>query len=214
MNVKEFFGKFASVYLWVNLLAMLLVIVLLAVGVKFGLDSYTRHGESVKVPKLEGMDISKARLILEDYGLNVMVNDSGYNKHLAANSILAQNPEAGAMVKAGRTVYVTVNSPSSPSFAIPDVVDNSSYREAEAKLMALGFKLLPPQEVPGEKDWVYGILCQGRRVSAGDHVSIDFPLTLMIGSGMFDSEEELDYLEPEYRVMEGDDVDEFEEVVE
>ena len=76
MNVKEFFGKFASFYLWANLLAMLLVIVLLAVGVKFGLDSYTRHGEGVKVPKLEGMDISKARLIMEDYGLNVMVNDS------------------------------------------------------------------------------------------------------------------------------------------
>jgi beta-lactam-binding protein with PASTA domain len=214
MNVKEFFGKFASFYLWANLLAMLLVIVLLAVGVKFGLDSYTRHGEGVKVPKLEGMDISKARLIMEDYGLNVMVNDSGYNKHFAANSILAQNPGAGTMVKEGHTVYVTVNSPSSPSFAIPDVVDNSSYREAEAKLMALGFKLLPPQEVPGEKDWVYGILCRGHRVSAGDHVSIDSPLTLVIGSGTYDSEEELDSLEPEYRLMESGNVDEFEEVVE
>ena len=214
MNVKEFFGKFASFYLWANLLAMLLVIVLLAVGVKFGLDSYTRHGEGVKVPKLEGMDISKARLIMEDYGLNVMVNDSGYNKHFAANSILAQNPGAGTMVKEGHTVYVTVNSPSSPSFAIPDVVDNSSYREAEAKLMALGFKLLPPQEVPGEKDWVYGILCRGHRVSAGDHVSIDSPLTLVIGSGTYDSEEELDSLEPEYRLMESGNVDEFEEVIE
>ena len=215
MNVKEFFGKFASFYLWANLLAMLLVIVLLAVGVKFGLDSYTRHGEGVKVPKLEGMDISKARLIMEDYGLNVMVNDSGYNKHLAANSILAQNPGAGTMVKEGHTVYVTVNSPSSPSFAIPDVVDNSSYREAEAKLTALGFKLLPPKEVMGEKDWVYGIMCRGRRLSTGDMVSIDSPLTLMIGSGAYDQDDEnLDYIEPEYRRMLGEDVDEFEEVTE
>ena len=109
------------------------------------------------------------------------------------------------MVKAGHTIYVTVNSPSSPSFAIPDLVDNSSFREAEAKLAAMGFKMLPPKLVAGEKDWVYGILCRGRRVSAGDMVSIDLPLTLMIGSGEYDSDEiELDYIEPEYRLG-GDD---------
>ena len=167
MKAKEFFGKFASGYLWGNLLAMLIVIVLLAFGVKYGLDWYTHHGEGVVVPKVEGMDYAKARSLIEDHGLNVMVSDSGYNKAMAANSILIQNPGAGTTVKMGHTVYVTVNSPSSPSFAIPDIVDNSSYREAEAKLMALGFKLTPPQEVAGEKDWVYGVLCRGRRVSAG-----------------------------------------------
>ena len=214
MKAKEFFGKFGSTFLWANLLAMLLVIVLLALGVKYGLDWYTRHGEGVKVPKLEGMDIDKARSLMEDNGLNVMVSDSGYNKQMAANSILLQNPGAGTMVKGGHTIYVTVNSPSSPSFPIPDVVDNSSYREAEAKLTALGFKLMPPQEVPGEKDWVYGILCKGHRVAAGDHISIDNPLTLMIGSGTYDSDEEIDYIEPEYRMMESGNTDEFEEVSE
>ena len=214
MKAKEFFGKFGSTFLWANLLAMLLVIVLLALGVKYGLDWYTRHGEGVKVPKLEGMDINKARSLMEDYGLNVMVSDSGYNKQMAANSILMQNPGAGTMVKGGHTIYVTVNSHSSPSFPIPDVVDNSSYREAEAKLTALGFKLMPPEEVPGEKDWVYGILCKGRRVAAGDHISIDNPLTLLIGSGTYDSDEDIDYIEPEYRMMESGNIDEFEEVIE
>jgi beta-lactam-binding protein with PASTA domain len=214
MKAKEFFGKFGSTFLWANLLAMLLVIVLLALGVKYGLDWYTRHGEGVKVPKLEGMDIDKARSLMEDYGLNVMVSDSGYNKQMAANSILMQNPGPGTMVKGGHTIYVTVNSPSSPSFPIPDVVDNSSFREAEAKLTALGFKLMPPQEVPGEKDWVYGILCKGHRVAAGDHISIDNPLTLLIGSGTYDSDEDIDYIEPEYRMMESGNTDEFEEVSE
>lgn len=214
MKAKEFFGKFASGYLWGNLLAMLIVIVLLALGVKYGLDWYTHHGEGVVVPKVEGMDYAKARSLIEDHGLNVMVSDSGYNKAMAANCILIQNPGAGTTVKMGHTVYVTVNSPSSPSFAIPDIVDNSSYREAEAKLMALGFKLTPPQEVAGEKDWVYGVLCRGRRVSAGERISIDYPLTLMIGSGTYDSDEELDYIEPEYRLMQSGSVDEFDEVVE
>jgi len=146
--------------------------------------------------------------------LRIIVSDSGYNKRLAADCVLAQNPGPGTFVKQGHTVYVTVNSPSSPSFAIPDVVDNSSFREAEARLMALGFKLLPPQYVSGEKDWVYGILCKGRRVSTGDHISIDSPLTLMIGNGQYDAGEGLEYVEPEYRMMENEEVDEFEEVTE
>ena len=78
--------------------------------------------------------------------------------------------------------------------------------------MAIGFKLLPPQYVMGEKDWVYGILCKGRRVSTGDLVSIEAPLTLMIGNGQYDAGDDIDYVEPEYQMMEGGNVDEFEEV--
>lgn len=215
MTTKEFFGKFFSLYLVGNLLAMAVVIVLLCFGVKYGLEWYTHHGEGIAVPKVEGMTYANARMLIEQEGLTIMVTDSGYNKRLPANCILAQNPGVGTQVKQGHTVYVTVNAPSSPTFAIPDIVDNSSYREAEAKLMAMGFKLLPPKKVLGEKDWVYGIISRGRRISTGDLVSIDSPLTLLIGSGMYDKEDEdIDYVEPEYRQMQGDDVDEFEEVSE
>jgi beta-lactam-binding protein with PASTA domain len=214
MKAKDFFGKFASPFLWGNLLAMVLVIIALLFGVNYAMDIYTHHGEGIKVPKIEGMLYGNARSTVEADGLNIMVSDSGYNKKMPADCVLAQNPGPGTMVKSGHTVYVTVNSPSSPSFAIPDVVDNCSYREAEAKLMAIGFKMQPPQYVSGEKDWVYGILCKGRRVSTGDHVSIDTPLTLMIGSGTYDSDEGIDYVEPEYMMMSSGRVDEFEEIAE
>lgn len=214
MEAKEFFGKFASGFLWGNLLAMVLVVVALAFGVKYGLDTYTHHGEGIEVPKIEGMVYQNARAMMEERGLNVVVTDSGYNKRLPAGSILLQNPGPGMKVKAGHTIYVTVNSPSSPTFAIPDVVDNSSYREAEAKLVAIGFKLDPPQQVEGEKDWVYGILCRGRRVSTGDRISIDSPLTLLIGNGHYSSDEEIDYIEPEPQDVQGDETDEFQEIVE
>ena len=215
MKTKEFFGKIFSPFLLGNLLAMAVVIILLCLGVKYGLEWYTHHNEGIKVPKVEGMIYSNAIMLVEENGLRIMASDSGFNKRLPANCILAQSPGEGTMVKAGHMIYVTVNSPSSPSFPIPDVIDNSSYREAEAKLTALGFKLLPPKVVMGEKDWVYGILSRGRRVSTGDMVSIDSPLTLMIGSGAYDQDDEnLDYIEPEYRRMLGEDVDEFEEVTE
>ena len=151
MESKEFFGKFKSKYLWGNLLAMAITVVLLCVGVKFGLDIYTHHGEGVPVPNITGMTFNNAANLLDRNGLRIMVSDSGYNKRMPADCILAQSPGEGTSVKMGHTIYVTVNSPSSPTVAIPDIIDNSSVREATAKLTALGFKLLEPKIVTGEK---------------------------------------------------------------
>ena len=216
MKTKEFFGKFCSKFLIWNLIAMALVVILLVVGVNYGLDWYTHHGESIRVPNIEGMRIAKAREMMEECGLEIVVTDSGYNKRLPADCVLSQNPGAGLTVKSGHTIYVTINSSNSPSVAIPDVVDNSSYREAEAKLISLGFKVLPPQYVTGEKDWVYGVLCNGRRVTAGERVSIEQPLTLQIGSGQYGADEELNVIGGDDATMQSgnDEVDDFEEVKE
>lgn len=214
MKAKDFFGKIVSGYLWGNLLAMALVVVVLCLGVKYGLEFYTHHGEGVVVPKVKGMTYSKACQLLEEDGLAVVVSDSGYNKTLPPDCILAQTPDYGTKVKQGHIVYVTVNSPSSPTFSIPDIVDNSSMREAEAKLTAMGFRLLPAQRVSGERDWVYGIVCRGRRVSNGDRVPIDYPLTLMVGNGSIGDMDDFEYVDPSYAAPEDDDIDEFVEVTE
>ena len=212
MDSKEFFGKFLSKYLWVNLLAMALTVVLLCVGVKVGLDIYTHHGEGVPVPNLAGMNFSRAADLLERNGLRIVVSDSGYNKRMPAECILAQSPGEGTSVKQGHIIYVTVNSTSSPTVTIPDIIDNSSVREATAKLTALGFRLLEPQIVVGEKDWVYGVVSRGRRLNAGDKVSIELPLTLMIGSGEYERPDiDLEISEPEdihYETVEADDFEE------
>lgn len=213
MNAKDFFGKLFSRYLVGHLIAMAVVVVLLCVGVKFGLDEYTHHGQGIVVPDVKGMTYEKAYRQLDELGLAIVVSDSGYNKQLPADCILAQTPGSGQQVKEGHVVYVTVNSPSSPTFAIPDIVDNSSYREAEARLMAMGFRLTAPQRVDGEKDWVYGILCRGRRVSNGDRIPIDYPLTLMVGKGTVDDTDDIEYIDPTYTPEDGD-MDDFEEVKE
>lgn len=215
MKAKEFFGKFCSKFLIGNLIAMILVVFALLVGVNYWLDWYTHHGEGIRLPNIEGMKISKARSLLEENGLEVVVTDSGYNKRLPADCVLTQSPGPGLMVKSGHTIYVTVNSSASPTVAIPDVVDNCSYREAEAKLISLGFKVLPPQYVTGEKDWVYGVSCNGRKVSVGERISIEQPLTLQIGSGQYGMDEDIGVVEPEYLLERGNgDVDEFEEITE
>jgi hypothetical protein len=67
--------------------------------------------------------------------------------------------------------------------------------------------------IDGEKDWVYGILCRGRRVSNGDRIPIEYPLTLMVGKGTIDDSTAVEYVEPVYS-QEDSEVDEFVEVKE
>ena len=212
MNIKESLRKVFDRYVVINLSAMLVVIILLCIGVGLGLDMYTHHGEDIVVPNLKGMDIDKAERQLNQMGLTVEVSDSGYNKTLPADCILLQTPGEGQKVKQGHIIYVTVNSPSSPSFAIPDIIDNSSVREAEARLTAMGFRLNPRKMVDGEKDWVYGILCHGRHVSNGDRISIDHPLTLLVGQGTIEDLDDVDMVGDEE--AEGGETDDFQEVVE
>lgn len=213
MKAKEFFGKMTSRYLWGNILAMSLVVVALCFGVKYGLEIYTHHGEGIEVPNLKNIRFDDAKYLLEQKGLRILVSDSGFNRRLPADCILAQTPVSGSKVKEGHTIYVTVNSPSSPTFAIPDIIDNSSAREATAKLTAMGFKLLPPKYVDGEKDWVYGVISRGKRLAVGDRVQIDHPLTLIVGDGSYsDGFADIDVSEPETDNDEMMMVDEFEEV--
>lgn len=186
MKAKKFFKKFLSWHLWLNLLAMMAVLVLLLVGLKWWLLAYTHHGEGIEVPDLYGMDYRKATEKLEDIGLRIYANDSTYIKEIPAGSIVVQSPTKGMNVKEGRVIYVTINSLTIPRVRIPDLIDNSSYREALARLQALEFRMLPPVLIDGEKDWVYGIKLDGRDIHTGDMVARESQLTLVIGNGSYD----------------------------
>ncbi len=197
MDVKELYHRLFSRYLMYHLLAMAVVVVLLCIGIKYGLDLYTHHGENIEVPKLKGISYKTALQMAAKQQLRLEVTDSGYNRTMPAYAVLAQSPEPGQHVKEGRIIYVTINSPSSPTMVIPDLIDNSSVREAEARLVAMGFRLMPSQEVSGEKDWVYGIVCRGRQVSNGDRLSTDYPLTLQVGRGTIDDMDDINIVDPE-----------------
>lgn len=212
MTIKEFIGKFKSRMLWGNLAAMAGVIVLLAVGFKFAVDIYTHHGESIVIPNLIHKSFERSSATLHRLGLELQVSDTGYVKTLPPGCVLEQFPAAGEHVKSGHIIYITINATHSPTITLPDVIDNCSLREAMARLTAMGFKLNPPQFVPGEKDWVYGITVNGRHVVYGDKIPVDARLTIQAGNGMRDASDSVDFVDPEYEEMDEGDVDEFEEV--
>ena len=216
MKTSEFFGKLKSTYFWGNILAMIIVVVGVCWGTSFAIDIYTHHGESVAIPNIKQKSFADAEHILADAGLSVVVSDTGYVKSLPPDCILEQSPAAGSHVKTGHVIYVIVNASRSPEISLPDIIDNSSLREAMAKLTAMGFKLTQPQFVPGEKDWVVGVVAGTRQLQAGDKVAVDTPITIQVGNGQLSADDSINFIdntiESEDFIDEGGDVDEFHEV--
>lgn len=183
MTIKDFFSFRQNSYFWMNIIAMVVVVALLLFGTLKGIDIYTRHGVAVIVPDVKGMTVAEAGKLFAGRGLSCVVSDSTYVKDKPAGCILDYNPSAGQKVKEGRVIYLTINVLSIPLQVVPDVADNSSLRQAEARILASGFKLNDIQYVAGEKDWVYGVKYQGRMLAIGEKVPVGATLTLMVGDG-------------------------------
>ena len=197
MKLKDLFAKLTSAYIWLNLLAMAAVAAMLVFLTLKGLDIYSRHGEEITVPQLKGLSLAAAEKKLAVAGLTCEVSDSGYVRRYPAGTVLDQGIEPGMKVKPGREVALTINASAPPTIVMPDIVDNSSLREARSRLEALGFSLNPPEYINGEKEWVYGVKSNGKNVAAGTRVSISSRLTLVVGNGLTDEdmseEDSLDY---------------------
>lgn len=194
---------------------MAVVIALVCLGIRYGLDFYTHHGEAIAIPNVKHKSFKEAQEILQQAGLKAVVSDTGYIKTLPPDCVLEQTPAAGEKVKSGRIIYITINASQSPTITLPDVIDNSSLREAMAKLSAMGFKVGMPQFIPGEKDWVYGILVRGKHVVTGDKISIEDSVIIQAGNGMRDASDSVNYIDPvypEYEETDNDETDGFEEV--
>lgn len=178
----------------INLGAMVIVSVIILILLFRWMGSYTRHGESISVPDVTGLTQEEASAIFLQNGLRCEVNDVRYEASMAEGGIIEQRPAAGSSVKAGRIVYLTVNSGRVPTRKIPDVADNSSLRDAESKLLGAGFKLTEPEYIPGEKDWVYEVRYKGRVLKSWEEIPEGSLLTIAVGNGEDKLEEFADSL--------------------
>lgn len=182
ITLKEFFSFKKNRFFWLNLIAMIVVVIGACWGTLLWLDHYTHHGEAYVVPNVKNKTLGEAQLALHNQKLEGLVVDSSYVKGLPDGMILEQNPAGGARVKEGRTIYLTITTSKVPLVKLPDLIDNSSLRQAEAKLKAMGFRLTEPEYVSGEQDWIYGIKYRGRNLMSGDKVPHEAMLTLCVGN--------------------------------
>ena len=158
VTLKEFFSFKQNRFFWINLIAMVVVVIAAAWGTLAWLDQYTHHGESYVVPDVKNKSFEQAKTLLNGQHLEVEIVDSNYVKGLPAGIVLDQAPLGGMRVKQGR-----------------------SLRQAAAKLKAMGFRLTEPVLVAGEQDWIYGIKYKGRSLKSNDKVPHEAVLTLCVG---------------------------------
>ena len=182
ISLKDFFSFKKNRAFWLNLIAMPIVVLAIIFGVLHWLDDYTHHGQSIIVPNVKGLPFKQAEAEFNKKNLKAVVVDSNFVKGMPAGAVLEQKPSSGAKVKTGRTVYLTINTAEMPRVAIPDIIDNSSYRQAEARLRALGFKLTAPEIISGEKDWVYAVKYMEKELTNGEKIPRESVLTLVIGN--------------------------------
>jgi beta-lactam-binding protein with PASTA domain len=204
MTIKDFFTASTNRFFWLNILAMFFVAILLLFCIFKGLDVYTHHGEEVTVPNIKGMMPNEANNLLREQGLVAKIVNTSYQSNMPSGSILEISPEAGEKVKKGRIIFLTINSINAPLREVPDIIENSSARQAEAQLLAAGFHLTANQAVNGYMDWVYGIVYNGRHIMTGEKIPIGSTLTLQVGDGKVATPESEDSLSLEETVPEED----------
>jgi len=121
-----------------------LVLILLAVlaGAGYFLRNYLNVPD-VTVPDVTGKTFDVASQIMAGAGLNVVM-EQGYNPTVPKGQVVSQDPVAGALVKQGRTVTLTV-SQGPQMVQVPDLTGMAA-ADAEAAVTRLGLQPSATQE--------------------------------------------------------------------
>ncbi len=119
--------------------ALLIVLTLMAIMVVSSLLMMfiTRHGTHRTVPDFMGVKIAEAQRAAKNDGLEIIVNDSLFVPVYEGGIVLDQLPKGGVEVKAGRKVYVTINSFRQKMVKVPYVAGRS-LRQAKNMLEVAG----------------------------------------------------------------------------
>ncbi len=193
MNFRKLLKKIKRPVVWGNILGLVVFITAFITGVMIFISNYTRHGESIEVPDLRGLKPEAAMMRLEALGLSGVVTDTGYVTTKPPYTLLEQSIAPGKHVKIGRTLTFTINGNGARPVLIPDLANNTSVREAEARLRTLGFTQIKYKYIDGDPDWVYSILVKGKEVYKNQRISIDQPVTLVVGKS--ENPEDVDFEE-------------------
>lgn len=100
----------------------------------------TRHGSHRTVPDFTGVRLAEAERMARNQGLNIVVSDSLYVPLCDGGTVLDQLPHSGVEVKAGRKIYVTINSFRQKTVKIPYVAERS-LRQAKNMLESAGLEI-------------------------------------------------------------------------
>lgn len=172
--------------LWFNILIaiggvfLLIVIFILLLGV------ITRHGKSKTVPYIVGKNINDVEKQLADAGFETVIQDSVYYDSIPPGVVIKQVPDADAIVKVNRKVYVIMNRFVAPDISMPNII-GYSLRNAQYTLESMGLKLGDTaSRVDFAKNTVLEVSVDGKEIKPGDKIKIGSRVDLVIARGKGD----------------------------
>lgn len=107
------------------LLACCLLMIMAVIYFFVYLPNLTNHGETITVPNIEGMQVVQLEEFLLTKDLRYEVNDSSYSSEYPPLTVLKQYPHAGAKVKEGRKIFISINRTNPPTVPVPNLIDGS-----------------------------------------------------------------------------------------
>lgn len=179
-KIRTFYGKhpLISNIIMVGCVGLVLLWILLLF-----LDFWTLHGSTAVVPDIKGKSYAQAHDILAANKLSIEISDSIYDRSVAPGTVMESWPKAGATVKEGRQVYVTVTafSPKQVTISMP-LTGNVSQRQATSYLRGIGITDIRIEEQPSEYiDLVLGARYGDTPLSVGSVIPITSTVTLTVG---------------------------------
>lgn len=178
---------------WAFLLHLLVIagVIALTVALFFGwyLPSSTHHGESLTVPKLQGLTLQEVESLLLPRDLSFVVADSGFDANQPLHTVLSQKPKPYEQVKLGRTIYLSLNSEQAPMVVVPDIF-KASLKNAEQLLASYGLRLGEVSYIPHLNSGqvlqviIDSISLTPEMLAAGYEVSKNTLVNLAVGDGV------------------------------
>jgi len=170
--------------LWVNVLAGILLVFFFIVIFMVSLNWCTDHGKTLQIPAVVGLSFDKAKELLDSKGFDVEIQDSVYLDTVPALNVIKQFPDADAVVKNNRTVYLTVNRVVPPTIEMPQLV-NLTFRNAEVTLRQYGLKMGDTiYRIDFAKNSVLDQVYQGESIKPGMKIQMGSTIDLVLGTGV------------------------------
>lgn len=151
---------------------------------------FTKHGETDIVPRVAGSSYMSAVERLHEGGFKVEIRDSVYFDNVKPGLVVDQFPEAGAVVKPGRKVFLYINAVHPKEVIIDGTGDSRqpamrglSLRQARTQLDELGFKHIKVVYVLGDTDRVLKVMADGKTVYKLQKVPLTANIILEVYDG-------------------------------
>ncbi|MCC8173318.1 MAG: PASTA domain-containing protein [Odoribacter sp.] len=183
-------GLSKILFIFGNIIAAFIVLILICYLVLKYLDNYTDHGKYIAVPSFENLTLKEAQKVAKKYELKTMVIDSVYEENAAPGIILEQYPNKGQDVKANRMIYLTINAQAAEVITFPPFT-NAPYRQTIQMLRRQGFNIGEIKYVESlYKNLVLELQHRGQKVTAGTLLKKGSTIDIVLGNG----EEEENYI--------------------